>query len=143
VGPVQIALTVPRGVLGRRRGVHSGAEEVGVKAFTWAALPTSPMGLCILFPSRDLVKGHLSVHLAWCERKHCPITSLLPPSQTLGPSWAQSQRLWHGPYRDLLSLGTAALGSGSCCLLVSDNNWYPTLAGGMEDMEEMCCGDLG
>lgn len=34
VGPVQVALTVPGGVLGQSRQPQSGAEQAGVKDFT-------------------------------------------------------------------------------------------------------------
>ena len=61
MGPVQIALTVPGGVLGQRREAlvrDRGGQGKGLH-LSCPVPPPHSLGLCILFPSTALVKGVL------------------------------------------------------------------------------------
>lgn len=120
VGPVQIALTVPGGVLGQRREApvrDRGGQGEGLHL----GYPMRPPTLRVFvycFPAEPLSKGHLSADLAPCERRHClvslPPTTLPETLETLA-SGAQSQPSGRAPTETWLSLGTAGFGSGSWC----------------------------
>lgn len=101
----------------KERNLTLRQKNLRGKAFTWAALPTSRV-FVYCSPEDLFSKECFSIDLAWCEKRHCLMNSLPPPSQRLGdlgPLGTKSKILaW--PSKDLLSsLGTAAFRPGAYC----------------------------